>query len=218
MTVKQFLQTSILFTIVLAALGATARPVVEAFAAVEEDEAIDSQLTINNAEIEMLVDNTDQAISQVTQLTADLQGYVITSQTWYVDGFKHVTLKLGIPSNSYEGMLNQLYDLGLRVIKENVSSPQVNSEDEVSQLETAKIIVLTLVPQFITPSPTATLVPTATPDPLPWGTGNTSVVFAGVRQSTVEVLIGLTSVLGTVALVLGFLFGLVRRSLRLYYS
>ena len=140
MTVKQFLQTSILFTIVLAALGAAAKPVMDAFAAVDAYPIGDRQQAIAGAEIEVLVDDTQWAISQVTQLTVAFDGYLINSQTWYVDGFKHATLELEIPADSFERMINELYDLGVRVIRENSLVLDTGNAVENAQSAGNKII------------------------------------------------------------------------------
>lgn len=86
------------------------------------------KMVIKDAEIEVLVQSTDVAITQVNQLTADYDGYIISTQTWYENGFKHATLRLGIPSASFETVLNQLRDLGLKVIQESASGQDVSNE------------------------------------------------------------------------------------------
>jgi hypothetical protein len=91
-------------------------------------EPVGNKMVIKDAELEVLVQNTDVAIAQVNQLTADYGGYIISTQSWYTDGFKHATLRLGIPSASFETVLNQLRDLSLRVIKETASGQDVSNE------------------------------------------------------------------------------------------
>ena len=89
---------------------------------------VGDKMVIKDAEIEVLVQSTDVAIAQVNQLTADYDGYIISTQTWYENGFKHATLRLGIPSSSFETVLNQLRDLGLKVIQESASGQDVSNE------------------------------------------------------------------------------------------
>jgi len=91
-------------------------------------EPIGNKMVIKDAELEVLVQSTDVAIAQVNQLTADYGGYIISTQSWYTDGFKHATLRLGIPSTSFETVLNQLRDIGLRVINETASGQDVSNE------------------------------------------------------------------------------------------
>jgi hypothetical protein len=91
-------------------------------------EPVGNKMVIKDAELEVLVQSTDVAIAQVNQLTADYGGYIISTQSWYTDGFKHATLRLGIPSASFETILNQLRDIGLRVISETASGQDVSNE------------------------------------------------------------------------------------------
>jgi hypothetical protein len=89
---------------------------------------VGKKMVIKDAELEVLVQNTDVAIAQVNQLTADYEGYIISTQSWYVDGFKHATVRLGIPSQAFETVVNQLRDLGLRVISETAAGQDVSNE------------------------------------------------------------------------------------------
>ncbi len=91
-------------------------------------EPVGNKMVIKDAELEVLVQSTDVAIAQINQLTADYGGYIISTQSWYTDGFKHATLRLGIPSASFETVLNQLRDIGLRVISETASGQDVSNE------------------------------------------------------------------------------------------
>jgi hypothetical protein len=91
-------------------------------------EPVGNKMVIKDAELEVLVQSTDVAIAQVNQLTADYDGYIISTQSWYTDGFKHATLRLGIPSASFETVINQLRDIGLRMISETASGQDVSNE------------------------------------------------------------------------------------------
>jgi hypothetical protein len=85
-------------------------------------------MVIKDAEMELLVDDTDLAILQVTQMAADYDGYIISSQTWYDYGFKYASLRLGIPSVHFEKALNRLRGLGLQILRENASGQDVSAE------------------------------------------------------------------------------------------
>ncbi len=86
------------------------------------------QMVIKDAEIELLVSDVDRALSQVTQMAADYGGYLVSSQTWYDGGFKYATLRLGIPSASFENALNYLRNVGLQVLKETATGQDVSAE------------------------------------------------------------------------------------------
>jgi hypothetical protein len=91
-------------------------------------EPVGNKMVIKDAQLDLLVQSTDVAIAQVNQLTADYDGYIISTQSWYENGFKHATIRLGIPSASFETVLNQLRDLGLKVIQESASGQDVTNE------------------------------------------------------------------------------------------
>jgi hypothetical protein len=97
---------------------------------------VGSGLVIKDAELELLVSNTDRAMNQVTQMTGDSGGYIISSQTWYVDGFKFASLKLGIPSANFEQSLTYLRGLAVQILRENATGQDVSAEytDLQSQL------------------------------------------------------------------------------------
>jgi hypothetical protein len=84
-------------------------------------------MVIKDAEMELLVADTERAISSVTQMAADNAGYIIDSQTWYTDGYKYASLKLGIPSLQFERALNILRDMAIRVVREKATGQDVSA-------------------------------------------------------------------------------------------
>ena len=86
-----------------------------------------SGMVIKDAEMELLVDNTDRSISQVTQTAADSGGYIIDTQTWYSEGYKYAKIRLGIPSLQFEKTLNVLRDMAIRIVSEKASGQDVSS-------------------------------------------------------------------------------------------
>jgi hypothetical protein len=86
------------------------------------------RMVIKDAEIELLVKDSAQAIARVTQLAADQGGYIISSQSGYANGYQHATLRLGIPSPAFENTMNILRNLGIKVLKETASGQDVSSE------------------------------------------------------------------------------------------
>jgi len=94
------------------------------------------RLVIKDANIELLVKEADPVIFQINQIAADYGGYIVSSDTWYEREHKFATLRLGIPSASFERSLNDLRSLGLKVLKETASGQDVTAEfvDLQSQL------------------------------------------------------------------------------------
>jgi hypothetical protein len=95
---------------------------------------------IKNADIRLLVNETDTAVSRATQVISDLGGYIISSRIWYQDYYgnnlMYATITLGIPVDEFEHALNRLRDLSIRVLDENASGEDVTDQyvDLQSQL------------------------------------------------------------------------------------
>jgi hypothetical protein len=95
-----------------------------------------SKMVIKDATMELLVKDSQVALARVTQLTADVGGYIISSQTWYQNGFMFASLRLGIPSTQFENALITLRGMALQVIREDAQGQDVSAEyvDLQSQL------------------------------------------------------------------------------------
>jgi hypothetical protein len=99
-----------------------------------------SGMVIKDAELNLLVRDTSQAVSQVTGLLAEEGGYIINSQTWYQDNYMYASLRLGIPSARFEESLNALRRIGIQVLSENavgqdVSDQYVDLQSRLTNLE-----------------------------------------------------------------------------------
>ena len=79
------------------------------------------RMVIKDAEMELLVDNTDVAVAQVTQLAGDYGGYIISSQTFFQRDNKFATIRIGVPSGNFETVLNNLRNVAIKVIHEIAS-------------------------------------------------------------------------------------------------
>lgn len=95
---------------------------------------------IKNADIRLLVQDTDVAISRTTQIMTDLGGYIVSSRAWYQDYFgnnlKYATITIGVPVDQFERALQRFRDLSIRVLDENASGEDVTDQyvDLESQL------------------------------------------------------------------------------------
>lgn len=99
------------------------------------------RLLVKNAEIELLVEETDVAIDLATQIVEDVGGYIISSRVWYQDwgkeSYKHATFTIGVPVDQFERTLRRLRGLAIKVLNENATGEDVTEEyvDLESQLE-----------------------------------------------------------------------------------
>lgn len=96
---------------------------------------------IKNADVRLLVKDTDVAIDRSTQVISDLGGYIISSRVWYQDYFgnnlKYATITIGIPVDQFEKALLRFRGLSIRVLDENATGEDVTDQyvDLQSQLE-----------------------------------------------------------------------------------
>ena len=58
------------------------------------------RMIIKDADMELLVSDTDVALDSVTVIAVDYGGYIISTHTWYEDGFKYATVRLGCRSRN----------------------------------------------------------------------------------------------------------------------
>jgi hypothetical protein len=99
-----------------------------------------NRMIIKNADIRLMVKDTDVAIDRATQVIADAGGYIISSRVWYQDYYgnnlKYATVTIGIPVDEFERALVKLRDLAVRVVDEVASGDDVTEQyvDLQSQL------------------------------------------------------------------------------------
>lgn len=115
---------------------ATAMPPMEGAPA-----AATTHMIIKNAEVKLLVVDTDTAIDRATQVVGDAGGYIVSSRVWYqpyYDGenYKYATITIGVPVQEFEHTLSRLRGLSIKVLDETASGDDVTDQfvDLQSQL------------------------------------------------------------------------------------
>lgn len=120
------------------------------------DAAVYQRMVIKNAEIKLLVKDSDIAIDGVTQMVGDVQGYIVSSQVWYVDyggtNYKYATITIGIPSDQFETVLRRLRNMAIRVLNETASGQDVTDqyvdlEAQLANLEATRDRIKTFLDQ-----------------------------------------------------------------------
>ncbi len=100
-----------------------------------------NRMIIKNAEIQLLVEDSDVALDRTTQVVDDLGGYIVSSRVWYQDyygkSYKYATLTLGVPAQAFETAMRRLRVLAVKVIDETASGQDVTDQfvDLQSQLD-----------------------------------------------------------------------------------
>lgn len=67
---------------------------------------------IDNATLDLSVTNVERAADQAKAIAFDRGGYLVSSQSWYQDGKKHVTLVLAVPARYFDTVYADLLRLG----------------------------------------------------------------------------------------------------------
>jgi hypothetical protein len=90
------------------------------------------RLIVKNAEMSLLVKNTDTAVDQITQIIEDVGGYIISSRLWYQewgdDLHKYSTFTIGVPTNQFESALSLLRDIAILVSDETTTGKDVTDK------------------------------------------------------------------------------------------
>jgi hypothetical protein len=91
-----------------------------------------NRLIVKNAELRLLVTDTDVAIDRTTQIVADTGGYIIGSRIryneWLGKNYKYASITLGVPVDQFELAMRRLRSLALRVEDETASGQDVTDE------------------------------------------------------------------------------------------
>ena len=115
-----------------------------------------NRLIIKDAEIKLLVENSDVAIDRITQVVSDVGGYIISSRVWYKDwgdeSYKYSNITIGVPADQFERSLSRLRGLALRVtdekaIGEDVTDQFVDLQSKLENLQATRERVLGFLDQ-----------------------------------------------------------------------
>lgn len=98
---------------------------------------------IKNGEMHLAVAETDVAVSRITQIAADVGGYLLSSRAWTQDdaaggeAHRYASITLSVPADRFEESLNRLRGLAVRVLDETASGEDVTDQfvDLQSQLK-----------------------------------------------------------------------------------
>jgi hypothetical protein len=99
-----------------------------------------NRMIVKNADVRLMVKDTDVAIDRATQIIGDAGGYIVSSRVWYQDYYgnnlKYAAITIGIPVDEFEHTLVRLRDLAVRVVDEVASGDDVTEQyvDLQSQL------------------------------------------------------------------------------------
>jgi hypothetical protein len=101
------------------------------------------RLIIKNGELDLLVEDTDRALGQISQIAVDNGGYVLTSQSWQAGETKQGTITITVRAENFETAMRRLGDTAIEVLGEtssgqDVTAEYVDLESRLSSLEATR--------------------------------------------------------------------------------
>jgi hypothetical protein len=100
-----------------------------------------NRMIVKNADVHLMVKDTDVAIDRATQIVGDAGGYIVSSRVWYQDYYgnnlKYAAITIGVPVEEFEKVLSRLRGLAVRVVDEIAAGDDVTEQyvDLQSQLQ-----------------------------------------------------------------------------------
>lgn len=99
-----------------------------------------NRMIVKNADVRLMVKDTDVAIDRTTQIVGDAGGYLVSSRVWYQDYYgnnlKYAAITIGVPVDQFEKVLSRLRGLAIKVVDETAAGDDVTDQyvDLQSQL------------------------------------------------------------------------------------
>ena len=91
-----------------------------------------NRLIVKDAQLRLMVADTDLAIDRVTQVVDDCGAYIISSRVWYQDwmeeSYKYASMTIGVPVDQFERAIRRLRDLAVQVVDETAAGQDVTDE------------------------------------------------------------------------------------------
>jgi len=92
------------------------------------DDAATERLIIRNANLDIVVQDTEQAVSEINDMADELGGYVIESNLQQYQEGMRARLRIRVPAESLDTALERIQELSVEVNNQNVSGQDVTEE------------------------------------------------------------------------------------------
>jgi Domain of unknown function (DUF4349) len=105
------------------------------------------RMIIRNANLALTVSDVEATLGSIRDIAQASGGYVATSQSQYVGEKVNATITLQVPATSFDGVVQQIEKLALKVDTEQVTSQDVTEEfvDAQAQINNLKATEQTMV-------------------------------------------------------------------------
>ncbi|HEY5728822.1 MAG TPA: DUF4349 domain-containing protein [Anaerolineales bacterium] len=104
-----------------------------------------NRMIVKNADLRLLVEDTNVSIDRTSQIVGDSGGYIVSSRVWYQDYYEHqlkyASITIGVPVDEFEKVLSRLRGLAVEVRDETATGDDVTDQyvDLESQLSTLEV-------------------------------------------------------------------------------
>jgi len=87
------------------------------------------RMIVYNAQLDMVVNDTDETQKAVGALVESVNGYISNSSSYsYGEGLLRINLTLRVPSESFNSVMSQLRDMAMEVTQESIGTEDVTQE------------------------------------------------------------------------------------------
>ncbi len=106
----------------------------------EEAYAAQERLIIRNADLAIVVDDTEETLEAIEALVAEAGGWVVNSNVWETSGVKRGSVTVRVPADELDPFLDEVHTLANEVTSESISGQDVTEEyvDLQAQLSNLK--------------------------------------------------------------------------------
>lgn len=92
------------------------------------DKASEDRMIVRMADLSLVVNDTEESVSQIKGIVTGIDGYVVDTRLWRDDGQLRGSITVRVPADSLETALSSFKALAVKVERENSSSQDVTEE------------------------------------------------------------------------------------------
>ncbi len=86
------------------------------------------RMVVRTAELELIVPDTGQALDQIEDITEELDGYVVSLNTYQYEQGTRAYVTIRVPADAFDTALDRIGDLATTVLRESISGQDVTEE------------------------------------------------------------------------------------------
>ena len=86
------------------------------------------RLIIRNANLSIVVDNTEASLAAIEELVSSVEGWVVSSNVWEYDGVKRGDVGVRVPAEQLDSFLDAVHALANQVTNQSISGQDVTEE------------------------------------------------------------------------------------------